>query len=37
MMTTGDFSAKAPAVLLATFSPPTQYVMQTAPSPRTRA
>ena len=37
MTTTGDFSANASAVVLATFNPPTQYVTQTAPSPRTRA
>ena len=34
---TGDFSANAPATLLAHDSPPTQYVTQTQPRPRTRA
>ena len=37
MTTTGDFSANAPATLLVTLSPPTQYVTQSAPMPWTRA
>lgn len=36
MTTTGDFSANASAAVLAIFKPPTQYVTQIAPRPRTR-